>query len=167
MWLPNEILTFVWHGCSYSAHNTAKFSDWSVCQIRHFSLVNDIFYDISTSICLHPTKFQPHILLIHKNCASHISCMNPWAYATKGTIRWGEMPRNPDTLHRESHEVSQSISTPTPQIIYLHFIKYTFCNKPHFLHRNPRPCDIPPHKARDSAPMGPEKELISHVSVIP
>ena len=40
-----------------------------------------------------------YFLYIRIHCASHISCMNPWAYAAKGTIQWGEMPRNPDTLH--------------------------------------------------------------------
>ena len=65
-----------------------------------------------------------------------------------------------------SYEVSQPVSTATPQNYHqVHFITYTLGDTPHFFHRNPWPCDIP-QKARDSVPVGSENELISRVSVL-
>ena len=57
--------------------------------------------------------------------------MNLWAYATKGTIQWGKCPDIQTHFVNGSHEVSQSISTPTPQNYHLlHFwegVAFTVC----------------------------------------
>ena len=47
----------------------------------------DVFYNISKNLHLHLMKFPPHGLLhIQIHQPFHISCMNVWAYATKGRI---------------------------------------------------------------------------------
>ena len=62
---------------------------------------------------------------------------------------------------------SQPGSTPTPQNYHhVHFITYSSGDTPHFFHKNSQSCDIPPHNTIDSVTMGPEKELISHMSAI-
>ena len=70
------------------------------------------------------------------------------------------------TLSNGSHEVSQPILTLTPQNYHqIHFITYTFSDTPHFLHRNPWLCDIPPTRLEILSP-GTEKELTCLVTVI-
>ena len=36
MWLPKEVLVFVWHSSSYSTYHTGKLFDFLVCEINNF-----------------------------------------------------------------------------------------------------------------------------------
>ena len=86
--LCNETLQFNWDGSSHSAHNAAKFCDWSFSNQEQISVVK-LFLSISQPVSdVSQRDFnQGHVTLIHSQWALHILCMNLQTFNIRATAQ--------------------------------------------------------------------------------